>query len=199
MQRGATVDAHSLCSLLELVLAGLVVLVVIIVLLFLVAAPSGPLLLVIFAVATPLAAMLLARSLSTIPTLLLVSPFIFSLLLFGKQLNLSAVLEVMALGAVDLAVLLVGASWLAGGRQGQAGGTPGNLLVGVVSLGLFGGTELAGYLNGKHSLALALPVAVPTFLCRGGGVFICGVGFRTGVLAGYFLPSSARVHLSART
>ena len=116
MQQGATVDAHSLCSLLELVLAGLVVLVVIIIFLFLVTAPSGPLLLVVLAGAASLAATLLAGSLSTLLTLLLASPFIFSLLFFSRQLNLSAVLEVMALGAVDLAVLLVGASWLTGGR-----------------------------------------------------------------------------------
>ena len=112
MQRGATIDAHGLCRFLEFVLTGLVVLVMIIIFLLLVAAPSGPLLLLIFAAATSLAAMLLARPLSTILTLLLVPPFIFSFLLLCKQINLSAVLEVMALGAVDLAVQLVGASWL---------------------------------------------------------------------------------------
>ena len=191
MQQGATVNAHSLYSLLELVLAGLVVLVMIIILLFLVAALSGPLLLVIFAAATPLAAMLLAGLLSTILTLLLVSPFIFSFLLFSKQLNPSAVLEVMALGVVDLEVLLVGASWLVGGRQGPVGGAPANLLAGVVRLDLLGGAGVAGSLNGKYGLAL-------TLLCWGSDIFICGVGFHTGVLAGV-LPSSSRAHLSART
>ena len=66
VQRGATVDAHGLCSFLELMLAGLVVLVTIIVFLLLVAAPSGPLLLVILAAAPSLAATLLAESLGTI-------------------------------------------------------------------------------------------------------------------------------------
>ena len=107
MQRGATIDSHCLRSFLKLVVAGLVVLVMTVVFLLLVAAPSGPLLLAILAAAIPLAATLLAGSFGTIPTLLLVSPLIFGLLLFSKQLNLSAVLEVVALRAVDLAVLLV--------------------------------------------------------------------------------------------
>ena len=116
MQRGATIDAHGLRSLLKLLLAGLAVLVIIIVFLLLVTAPGGPLLLVILVVAASLAPTLLVGSFGTILTLLLVPPFIFSLLLFCKQLDLSAVLEVMALGAVDLAILLVGASWLVGSR-----------------------------------------------------------------------------------
>ena len=114
MQRGATIDAHGLRSLLELLLTGLVVLVVIIVFLFLVTAPGGPLLLVVLAGAASLAAMLLVESLGTVLTFLLVPPFILGLLLFSKQLDLSAVLEVVALGAVDLAVLLAGAPWLVG-------------------------------------------------------------------------------------
>ena len=118
MQRGATIDTHGLCSFLKLVVAGLIVLVMIIVFLLLVAAPSGPLLLIIFVAVASLAAMLLVGSFSTIPTLLLVPPLILGFLLFSKQLNLLAVLEVMALCAVDLAVLLVGASWLVGSRQG---------------------------------------------------------------------------------
>ena len=146
MQRGATIDAHGLCSFLELMLAGLVVLVMIIIFLLLVMAPSGPLLLIIFAVATSLASTLLAGPLNTILALLLVPPFIFSFLLFCKQLDLSAVLEVMALGAVDLAVLLAGASWLVGNRQGPAGGAPGNLLAGGVCLDLLAGDTSPSYL-----------------------------------------------------
>ena len=111
MQRGATVDAHGLCSLLELMLAGLVM---IIVFLFLVAAPSGPLLLVILAAATSLAATLLAGSLGTILTFLLITPIILCPLCLDKLLNLITFMEVMAFGAVDLAVLLAGASWLVG-------------------------------------------------------------------------------------
>ena len=107
MQRGTTIDAHGLCSLLELLLTGFVVLVVIIVFLFLVTAPGGPLLLVILVGATSLAATPLARSFATISTLLLVPPLILGLLLLSKQLDLPAVLEVVALGAMDLAVLLV--------------------------------------------------------------------------------------------
>src|SRR3989337_1365537 len=122
MQRGATIDAHGLRGLLELMLAGLVVLVVIIVFLLLIAAPGGPLLLVILAVMASLAATLLAGSLGTILTLLLVPPLILGFLLFSKQLNLSAVLEVVALGAVDLAILFVEAPWLVGSCQGPASG-----------------------------------------------------------------------------
>ena len=114
MQRGATIDAHGLCSLLELLLAGLVVLVMIIVFLLLVTAPGGPLLLVVLFAAASLAATLLAGSLGTVLALLLVPPLILSLLLLSKQLDLPAVLEVVALGVVDLAVLLVGAPWLVG-------------------------------------------------------------------------------------
>ena len=128
MQRGATIDAHGLCSLLKLLLAGLVVLVMIIVFLLLVAASSGPLLLIIIAAAASLPAALLAGSFGTILTLLLAPPLVLGLLLFSKQLNLSAVLEVVALGAVDLAILLVGAPWLVGSRQGPASGAPSNLL-----------------------------------------------------------------------
>ena len=124
MQRGATIDAHGLRSFLELMLAGLIVLVMTVVFSFLVAAPSGPFLLIIFAAAANLAAMLLPGSLSTILAPLLVPPFIFDFLLLCELLDMSAVLEVMALGAMDLAVLLVGASWLAGSRQGPASGAP---------------------------------------------------------------------------
>ena len=111
---GAEVDAHGLSSFLEFVLAGLFVLVMIIIFLLLVAAPSGPLLLVILATATSLAATLLAGSLGTILALLLVPPLELTFLLLSKQLDLPAVLEVVALGAVDLAVLFVGAPWLVG-------------------------------------------------------------------------------------
>ena len=199
VQRGATVDAHGLCSFLELMLAGLIVLVMIIVFLLLVVALGGPLLLVILAAATSLATTLLTGPLGTILTLLLVPPLILSFLLLSKQLNLLTVLEVVALGAVDLAVLLVGASWLAGGRQGQAGGTPSNLLAGVVSLGLVSSAELAGSLNGKHSLALALPVGAPTLLCWAAVSSPVESVSAPASSPGYFLPSSARAHLSART
>ena len=104
----------------------------------------------------------------------------------------------MALGAMDLAILLVGASWLIGGRQSPASGTSGNFLSGVACLGLLGSAGVIRSLDGKHSLALGLPVAAPALLGRGDSVFVSGVGFRTGIFAGV-LPSSARAHLSAKT
>ena len=64
--------------------------------------------------AASLAATLLAGSLGTVLTFLLVPPLILGLLLFTKQLDLPVVLEVVALGAVDLAVLLARAPWLVG-------------------------------------------------------------------------------------
>ena len=112
MHRDSTIDAPGLCSLLELLFAGLVVLFMIIVFLLLVTAPGGPLLLAVLVAGASLAATLLVGSLGTILALLLVLPLILGLLLFSKQLDLAAVLEVVALGAVDLAVLLVGASRL---------------------------------------------------------------------------------------
>ena len=121
MQRGAAIDAHGLRSLLEPLLTRLVVLIVIIVFLLLVAAPGGSFLLFVPARAASLATALLVESLSTVLVLLLVPPFILSLLLLSKQLDLPAVLEIVALGAVDLAVLLAGAPWLVGSRQGPAG------------------------------------------------------------------------------
>ena len=114
MQRGATIDAHGLRSLLKFLLAGLVILVMTFVFRLLVAAPSGPLLLAVLAAVTPLAAMLLAGPFGTLLTLLLVLPLILGFLLLSEQLYLPAVLEDMALGAVDLAILLVGAPWLIG-------------------------------------------------------------------------------------
>ena len=94
----------------------------------------------------------------------------------------------MALVVVDLAVLLVGASWLVGGCQGPTGSAPDNLLDGVVTLGLLGGAGVTGSLNIKHSLAIMLPIAASALLCRGEGVFVCGVSFHAGILAGV-LPS----------
>ena len=102
MQRGATIDAHGLCGFLKLVVAGLVILVMNIVFLLLVAAPGGPLLLIILAAAASLAATFLDGSHGTIWAFLLVPPLILSFLLLGEQLYLPAVLEVMALGVMDL-------------------------------------------------------------------------------------------------
>ena len=147
MQRGATIDAHGLRSLLKLLLAGLAVLVMIIVFLLPVTAPGGSLLLVILATAASLAATLPAGSFGTILTLLLVPPLILGFLLLSKQLDLSAVLEVMALGAVDLAVLLVGAILLVGDRHSLVVGACGNLLAGATSFGFLGATLVAGLLN----------------------------------------------------
>ena len=173
MQRGASVNAHGFCSFLELMLAGFAALFIIIIIpLFLVAASSGPLLLLLgLAAATSSATELLVGPSSAILGLLLVSPFILGFLLIDKLLNLPTVLEIVALGAVDLAVLLGGALRLVGSRQGLTCGTPGNLLVGAISLNLLGSTGVAESLDGKHGLALALPVSLLTLLQKRGGVF----------------------------
>ena len=134
MQRGPTIDVHGLYSFLELMLAGLVAFIMIIVFLLLVAAPGGPLLLIVLAAAAPLAATFLAGSFGTFLAFLLVPPFVLGFLLLSEHLYLPAVLEIVAFGAMDLAVLLVGASWLVGSRQGPASGASSNLLVGVAAL-----------------------------------------------------------------
>ena len=81
------------------------------------------------------AGMFLAGSSSTFLGFLLVAPLVFSLLLLDKLLDLLAALEVMALGAVDLTVLLVGAVLLVGDRHSLAVGACGNLLAGATSFG----------------------------------------------------------------
>jgi hypothetical protein len=173
MQRGAPVNAHGLCGFLKLVLTGLVVFFIIIAYLVFVTASVGPLLLLLsLAVAASPATTLLARSLSTVLGLLLVSSFVLSSLLLNKLLNLPAVLEIMALGAMDLTILLAGAFRLVGSRQGLAGGAPGNFLAGVVNLGLLGSAGVAGFLDSKHGLASALLVPPPAFLWRGCSVFV---------------------------
>ena len=172
VQRGATIDAHGLGGFLKLMVAGLVILVMIIVFLLLVAAPGGPLLLIILAAAASLAATLLAGSLDAIWAFLLVPPFILGFLLLSEQLNLPVVLEVVAIGAVDLAILLVRAPWLVGNRQGPAGDTSGNFIVGVICLGFLGGAGVVRSLDGKHNFTFALPVAAPAFLRRGGSILI---------------------------
>jgi hypothetical protein len=81
-------------------------------------------------------------------------------------------LEIVALGAMDLAILLAGAFRLVGSRQGLARGAPGNFLAGVVNLGLLGGARAAGFLDSKHGLALALLVPPPIFPWRGRVIFL---------------------------
>ena len=137
-----------------------------------VTAQGGPLLLFIFAATACLAATLLVGPLSTVLAFLLVPPLIFSPLLLSKELNLSAVLEIMAFGAMDLAVLLVRVSWLLGSRQGPAGDTSDNFLGGVICLGFLGGAGVIRSLDGKHGFTFALPVAAPALLRRGGSIFI---------------------------
>ena len=107
MQRGTAVDSHGLCSFPKLLVAGFLVLFVIVVFWLFVMAPGGPLLLFILAMMARLTVTLLVGPLSAVLALLLVPPLIFSPLLLNEELNLSAVLESMAFGAMDLAVPLV--------------------------------------------------------------------------------------------
>ena len=172
MQRGAAIDAHGLCSFLKFLVTRLIVLFVIIVFWLFVTAPGGPLLLFILAATARLVVTLFAGPLSTVLALLLVPPLIFSPLLLSEELNLLAVLESMAFGAMDLAVSLVGVSWLLGNRQGPAGDTSGNFLAGVICLGFLGGAGVIRSLDGKHGFTFALPIVAPALLRRGGSIFI---------------------------
>ena len=120
MQRSTTVNAQDLCSFLKFLLIGLIIIhvFVIVIVFILVAATGRPISLPLLglAAASSLAGAFLASSSSTFLGLLLVASLVFSLLLLDKLLDFLASLEVMALGAVDLAILLAGAVLLVGGR-----------------------------------------------------------------------------------
>ena len=135
------VDAQDLCGFLELLLIGLIIIhIFIVVVIFILVAAAGRFIslpLLGLAAASSSAGTFLASSSSTFLCLILVTPRVFSLLLFYKQLDLLAAVEIMALGAVDLAVLLVGVV-LRGGDSHFCG----NLLAGATSFGF-----LAGLLN----------------------------------------------------
>ena len=140
MRRSTAVNAQDLCGFLELLLTGLDIIHVFVVVVFILVAAAGrsvSLPLLGLAAASSSAGTFPAGSSSTSLGFLLVTPPIFSLLLLNKLLDLLAALEVMALGAVDLAILLVGAVLLVGDRH-----SCGNLLAGATSFGF-----LAGLLN----------------------------------------------------
>ena len=141
MQRSTTVNAQDLCGFLELLLISLLIIhIFVFVIIFILVAAAGrsvSLPLLGLAAASSPAGTFLAGSPSTFLGLLLVAPLVFSLLLLDKLLGFLATLEVMALGAVDLAVLPVGAVLLVGDHR-----SCGNLLAGATSFGF-----LAGLLN----------------------------------------------------
>ena len=146
MQRSTAVNAQDLCSFLELLLIGLLIIhifiVAVIFILVAAARRSVSLPLLGLAAASSSAGTFLAGSPNTFLGLLLVAPLVFSFLLLNKLLDFLTVLEIMALGAVDLAILLVGAVLLVGDRHLR-----GNLLAGVTSFGFLGATTVAGLLN----------------------------------------------------
>ena len=135
MQRSTAVNAQDLCGFLELLLIGLVIIhIFIVVVIFILVAAAGrsvSLLLLGLAAASSPASVLLAGFSSASLGPLLVSSLVLSLLLLDKLLDLLAALEVMALGAVDLAVLLVGVVLLVGDRHSLVVGACGNLLAGA--------------------------------------------------------------------
>lgn len=146
MERSTAVNAQDLRGFLELLLIGLIIIhIFIVVVIFVLVAAAGrsiSLPLLGLAAASPSAGTLLAGSSSTFLGFLLVAPLVFSLLLFHKLLDLLAALEVMALGAVDLAALLVGAVLLVGDRHSLA-----VVAARATSLGFLGATSVAGLLN----------------------------------------------------
>ena len=143
MQRSTAVNAQDLCGFLELLLTGLdIIHVFVVVVIFILVAAAGrsvslPLL-GLAAASSPAGALLTGFSSASLGPLLVAS-LVFSRLLLDKLLDLLAALEVMALGAVDLAVLLVGAFLLVDAC--------GNLLAGATSFGFLGTTSVAGLLN----------------------------------------------------
>jgi hypothetical protein len=110
---------------------------------------------------------LLAGPTSAILGLLLVTLLVLLLLLFGKLLYLPALLEIVALGAVDLAVRPAGLAGLLTCCSLPASIAPGNLLAGDVCLRLLGGIGVAGALDGQYCLFLALSVTLFALLLWG--------------------------------
>ena len=145
MQRSTAFNAQDLCGFLELLLIGLVIIhIFIVVVIFILVAAAGrsvSLPLLGLAAASSSAGAFLAGSSRTFLGLLLVASLIFSLLLLDKLLDLLAALEVMALGAVDFAVLFAGAVLLVGGRHSLA------LLAGVTGFSFLGAASVAGLLD----------------------------------------------------
>ena len=151
MQRSTTVNAQDLCGFLELLFTGLdTIHVFVIVVIFILVAAAGrsvSLPLLGLAAASSLAGALLAGFSSASLGPLLVASLVLSFVLLDKLLDLLAALEVMALGAVDLAVLLVGVVLLVGDCHSLAVGACGNLLAGATSFGFLGATSVAGLLD----------------------------------------------------
>ena len=142
MQRSTAVNAQDLCGFLELLLISLLIvhvfIVVVIFILVAAARRSVSLPLLGLAAVSSSAGTFLAGSSRTFLGILLVAALVLSFLQFYELLNVLAGLEVMALGAVDLAILLAGAVLLVGGHHGLAG---------VTSFGLLGATSVAGLLD----------------------------------------------------
>src|SRR4051812_11996461 len=152
MQRSTAVNTQNFCGFLELLLAGLgVIHVFVVVVIFILVTAAGrsvafPLL-GVAAASPPPAGALRTGSSSTSLGLLLVASLVFGLLQLNELLDLLAALEVMAFGAVDLAVLFVGVVLLVSGRHSLAVGACGNLLAGATSLCCLGATLVAGLLD----------------------------------------------------
>src|SRR3954466_4147747 len=191
MQRSTAVNTQNLCGFLKLLLTGLgIIHVFVIIVVFVLVAAAGRsvrLPLLVLAATFSLTGALRAGSSATSLGFLLVVPLVLGLLQLDEPLDLLAALEVMALGAVDLAVLFVGVVPLVGDRHSLVVGASGNLLAGATSLGFLGGTFIAGLLNNQHFLVFLLPnVPPPVFPCRGG---ILTVRFsRSSILSGEFAP-----------
>ena len=137
MQRSTAVNARDLCGFLKLLLIGLILIYIIIsVFVFVFVAAAGrPISLPrlgLAAVSSPAGTLLAGFSSASLGPLLAAS-LVFSLLLLDKLLDLLAPLEIMTLGAVDLAVLLVGVVLFVSDRHSLAVGACGNLLAGATS------------------------------------------------------------------
>ena len=145
MQRSTAVNAQDLCGFLELLLICLVIIhIFIVVVIFILVAAAGrsvSLPLLGLAAASSPAGVLLARFSNASLGPLLVSSLVLSLLLLDKLLDLLAALEVVTLGAVNLAILRTGVVLPVGGRHRMG------LLVGAASLSFLGATSIAGLLN----------------------------------------------------
>ena len=145
MQRSTTVNAQDLCGFLKFLLISLIIIHVFVsVVIFILVAAAGrsvSLPLLGLAAASSSAGTFLAGSTSSFLGLLFVALLVFSFLLLSKLFDLLAVLEIVTLGAVNLAILPAGAVLLVGGRHRMG------LLVGATSLSFLGATSVAGRLD----------------------------------------------------
>jgi hypothetical protein len=159
VQGCTSVNAQGISGLLELLLAGFLFISFITpIIAFLLLTASGRFPLILRGLAGAASSATSALPASAILVSLFVTLLVLSLLLLDELLNLMTLLEIMALGPMDLAVRPVSLPSLLGSRGFPAISARGNFLAGSLGLGLLAGTRCAQSFNGHHCFILALLV-----------------------------------------